>query len=155
MPASTPSKSPLANLTLGLIGCGAMLALGVAGLVLLFASGALSYDAGGTAVREAQEAVVARLGSPGSAEFEIARVAARDESKCYYVVYLVVASQDAFGALLRNYALVLVRLAERIGADGQVLHVEITEQSPQAVQIKELTQGVGEEWELEDWVTAP
>lgn len=123
-------------------------------LVLSLAPGC-GYSPEASALMESRRAVTARLTSPGSAKFDITRVAARSDEERLFVVYVVVDSQNGFGALLRSHALALIKAGETFDDSDQVLHLEITETSPPIARIKQLTQEFGSSWLLEEWVSGP
>lgn len=127
----------------------------VIGIVTILAVSALTtgcYQPAGAAEWEARVAVKKRLTSPGSAKFEVSEIAARAEDDRLYLVYLAVDSQNAYGAVIRTHALVLVMAGEEMSDNSLVLHLEVTEKSPTIGRIRELTREAGGRWELEDWV---
>lgn len=112
------------------------------------------YSAPAAAEWEARKAVEGRLKSPGSAKFETTKIAASAEEEGLYVVYLVVDSQNEFGAVLRSHALALVMAGKTMDDESQVLHLEVTEDCPSVARIRELTREMGRDWSLEEWLTS-
>lgn len=137
------------------LGCFIMLMLGLVGFVAL----GKSCDPGEEdpnewgAIAAAREALKAHLVSPGSAEFPFgtSRIAARTQDGQYLALFLVVDSQNGFGALLRSYGLVLVwDRKDRVEA----VHTLVFENSPTAADLRKITEEIGESWQIEQWVTA-
>ncbi len=125
-------------------------------IVFLLAIGTLtvgcSYSPAAAAEWEARKAVEKRLKSPDSAKYEVSEVAAHSEGEGLFIVYLAVDSQNAFGAVVRTHALVLVLAGKEMGDNSEALHLEVTKGSPAIGRIKELMREAGGAWELEDWV---
>lgn len=111
------------------------------------------YSPSAAANWTARCAVKEKLRSPGSAKFDSVEVVAQSDEDRLYVVYLVVDSQNSYGAMCRNYALALVMSAEDADHKGSILHLEIAEESPSISRVQELTREMGEDWVLADWVS--
>lgn len=134
-----------------LVGLGALALIGGAVLFVLSLVGVVGYSHDGSAITAAREAMKARLVSPGSASFPSgqSRIAARTGDGKFLVVYVAADSQNKFGATLRSHSLVLVG-----DADGtmHVLHTQVFEKSPTTADVRKLTEEMGSDWRLEDWL---
>lgn len=68
-----------------------------------------SYNSEGDARWQARKAVRAKLMSPGSAKLVNDGVVAHTQDHAYYLVYVVMDSQNRLGAILRTHHLALMR----------------------------------------------
>ena len=111
-----------------------------------------SYSPTGAARMEARHAFTQRLKSPGTASFNKTDIVARADEDRLYVIYLEVDSQNAYGGIVRSYGLALVMAGQTIEDDCQLLHLEVSNDSPRVARVKELTLEMGDDWVLEDWL---
>jgi hypothetical protein len=69
-----------------------------------------------------------------------------------FVVYVVVDSQNNFGAVLRSHDLAQVMAGEKVDDAREVLHRDVTRDSPTVHQITGLTKEIGTDWDPEGWM---
>ena len=121
-------------------------------VLLGFLTSSCSYDPAAAALWESRSAVKQKLKSPGTADFDTCRIAARSDEKRLYLVYIAVDSQNGFGATVRNYALAVMASGESVDKPTAALHLEIQEGDISVARVKELTRELGNGWTLEPWV---
>jgi|APFre7841882793_1041355.scaffolds.fasta_scaffold30527_1 hypothetical protein len=134
-----------------LIGFGALALIGGAVLFILSLVGVIGYDRDGSAIGVARDAVRSRLVSPESAKFPFGstKIAARTADGQFRIAFVVADSQNKFGAMLRSESLVL--LWDRNGTMESV-HTEVFEKSPTVRDVRKLTEEVGKDWAIEEWL---
>ncbi len=101
----------------------------------------------GNAMRMAREALTASLVSPGSADWEETEIVATTQDGRSRAVFLVVDSQNKFGATLRTYAVLIMMWEE--GDGSSVIDSRVFDHSPSAGEIRAF---VKENAWLGDWV---
>lgn len=121
-------------------------------LVAAFSLVACSYDPDGEAVWVSKQAVKERLVSPKTADFHHGdtRVAATTADGKLRIVYVVVDSQNKFGAMLPTYALAMVN--DR-GDHGEVVHMQTFSESPTRADFEKVCEELGEDWKIAEWVS--
>lgn len=144
---SSPVHS-VVRFVLGLVG---FALIGGALLAVLSAVGVIGYDPAGSAIVKARDAVKERLVSPGSAKFPVglSEIAARTDDGKFVIAYIVVDSQNRFGAMLRSQTLVLLG---RVGEAWQVLDTRTFETSPTIRDVRALSEELGTGWRIEKWL---
>ena len=101
----------------------------------------------GAAIWEARKAAEARLTSPGSAKFKGTDVVAYTEDRQFHLVYVIVDSQNALGALVRTYFYVLTIDRGEMGTE--ITGIWNYESAPS---LDETQRILRDEWPANDWV---
>ena len=121
-------------------------------VALLVCLAGCSYSPEGDARWQARKAVKARLASPGSAKLVQDAVLAHTKDHAFYVVYLVMDSQNKFGAMQRSHHLALMQTngSEKV---AEPVTISSYEKSPPMSKVREF-QFMGTDW-VDATVAAP